>query len=484
MATDKHTGKGGYVNGRWYDAIWTEKPKDDEYDFANKDTWDTDYYNPYDSSGKLKKGWNFHNTDISRGTYAHVLDQVADEDGNQLWVADSLPGHGYISGERPRSWQANVVDAIGSYVVPSFGVASGAAKVIKGLYQGKPASAIGGAIQAVASGYGMASSSGGGSTWGTGDTDPTTGQEILQGTQGSGGWGGGDTDPVTGQEILGQTDDAGNIDWTKLGTKLGKKYAKDYAMSALKKSMSGGGGEGGQQKPVNFSFDVADSPLSDLMDTSSDALDKIFEMTGETGDLGTATQAVQAFEAQALQGVELEKEIVKYKSDPDFKAIETELRAFTLDAVQQGMTPQKATAAAFEKAKKERVFREFIKDFNMRKKLEGAGLTGEQFDPDGTGYDSKAAKRFIDEQPLTIPKPTSYQGEYVTEPGAYQAWVWHPELSDYVLHSGSLDPETGRSLKGASHKTWNLSEQAEEERGNMLVYGEDGGYYSRPIPLR
>lgn len=371
--TDKYTGKGGYVAGRWYDAIWTEKPKDDEFTFASSKTWDSDYYNPYNRDGSLKPGWNYHNTDISRGPYAYFLEKVTDEEGNDFWVADARAGADYKSGTRPQHPMVTAIDTGLSIISPQWAMVSGAAKAIKGAATDNWGLAIGGAVQGVAGAYGSFGSSGG-STWGSGDTDPNTGQEVLQGTQGTGGgWGGGDTDPVTGQEILDTTDSAGNIDWEKAGMKLGKKYAKDYGLKALAKSMGGsGGGEGSPQ-----GFLIKDSPFSSILDESTDALDKIFELTGETGDIGTATEAVRAYETQTVQITELEKEIVKYSADPDFKVIEPELRVAAMDALKAGATPKQATAVAFEKAKKERAFREFIKDFQMRKKLEGAGLSGD-----------------------------------------------------------------------------------------------------------
>ncbi|MFH1683489.1 MAG: hypothetical protein ABIA67_01260, partial [Candidatus Margulisiibacteriota bacterium] len=113
--------------------------------------------------------------------------------------------------------------------------------------------------------------------------------------------------------------------------------------------------------------------------------------------------------------------------------------------------------------------------------------SSEIFDPDGPGYDEKRGNELAKKYPLTIPKPDKYQGDYVTQKDAFQAWVWHPELKngegDYKKHGGSLDPESnppGRSLKGKKHKTWDLSVKAEAERDSELVKGKDGFYYSVP----
>ena len=100
-----------------------------------------------------------------------------------------------------------------------------------------------------------------------------------------------------------------------------------------------------------------------------------------------------------------------------------------------------------------------------------------QFDPEGSGYDEDTARYFMKNFPLTTPKPTAYDGDYVTQDDAFQAWVWHPELNDYVKHAASLDPRTGMILKGRNHPTWDLMEQEERRRGNIIMKGKDGRYY-------
>ena len=104
------------------------------------------------------------------------------------------------------------------------------------------------------------------------------------------------------------------------------------------------------------------------------------------------------------------------------------------------------------------------------------------FDPEGEGYDTATAQQFIDKWPLTIPKPTKYRGDYVTDKDkeSFQSWVWHPERDDYVKHSGSLDPRTGMVLKGRQSSTWNLTEEEEIRLGNKIIKKKDGRYYSVP----
>ena len=93
------------------------------------------------------------------------------------------------------------------------------------------------------------------------------------------------------------------------------------------------------------------------------------------------------------------------------------------------------------------------------------------FNPEGEGYDIDTAQQFIDDWPLTIPKPTAYQGDYVTDKTkeSFQAWVWHPDKKDYVKHSGSLDPKTGMVLKGKQSSTWHLTEETETKLGNKII---------------
>jgi hypothetical protein len=102
------------------------------------------------------------------------------------------------------------------------------------------------------------------------------------------------------------------------------------------------------------------------------------------------------------------------------------------------------------------------------------------FDPEGSGYDSAAADPLIKKYPLTIPKPDKYQGDYVTQDNAFEAWAWHPELNDYLKHQGSRNPETGQILKGKKHPTFNLTIQGEESSGYEIYKNSDGLYYSRP----
>ena len=101
------------------------------------------------------------------------------------------------------------------------------------------------------------------------------------------------------------------------------------------------------------------------------------------------------------------------------------------------------------------------------------------FDPYGSGYDYTTAEELRKLYPLTMEKPTSYMGDYVSNEGAFQSWVWHPELNDYKVHWASRDPRTGMLLKGLKHPTWGLTMQEEEKLGNKVIF-KDGRYYSFP----
>ncbi len=114
---------------------------------------------------------------------------------------------------------------------------------------------------------------------------------------------------------------------------------------------------------------------------------------------------------------------------------------------------------------------------------DGMVIPNDQFDPEGSGYDIQTAQKFIDQYSLTMPKPSKYEGDYLRNDGAYQAWVWHPELNDYKKHSASLDPTTGMVLKGRQSSTWDMTEETEKNMGSMIVQGEDGRYYAVPQPI-
>ena len=101
-----------------------------------------------------------------------------------------------------------------------------------------------------------------------------------------------------------------------------------------------------------------------------------------------------------------------------------------------------------------------------------------QFDPEGEGYDQETANELIKLFPLTVPKPGAFQGGVVANPGAFEAWVWHPELNDYLKHGSSRDPRTGMLLKGMRHKTMNKAMSADERLGYAMTKGNDGRYYS------
>jgi hypothetical protein len=106
------------------------------------------------------------------------------------------------------------------------------------------------------------------------------------------------------------------------------------------------------------------------------------------------------------------------------------------------------------------------------------------FNPEGDGYDYEIANMLIQKYPLTTPKPNEYVGDEVGNDEAFERWVWHPELNDYLKHGASFNPETGMLLKGLKHKTFNLTQQGEDKLGNEIYKGKDNRYYSRKIAKR
>ena len=73
----------------------------------------------------------------------------------------------------------------------------------------------------------------------------------------------------------------------------------------------------------------------------------------------------------------------------------------------------------------------------------------EEFDPEGTGYDQKAA-----EQCGLSPDDTG--------------------------HWPNRCPHTGQLLKGRAHLTWDLLEEGEKKSGFEIFKGSGGKYYSKP----
>ena len=103
-----------------------------------------------------------------------------------------------------------------------------------------------------------------------------------------------------------------------------------------------------------------------------------------------------------------------------------------------------------------------------------------EFDPEGSGYDEEAGERLAKKYPLTRSKPKEYEGDAVNT-DSYHTWVWHPEVKDYKRHGSSLDPESGKVLKGRKHPTYHLTEKEEKRRGSQIFKSKDGRYYSREV---
>ena len=110
--------------------------------------------------------------------------------------------------------------------------------------------------------------------------------------------------------------------------------------------------------------------------------------------------------------------------------------------------------------------------------------TKNKFDSEGTGYDHATAERLRKENPLTMPKPIGapLQGESWerANPGAFEAWVWHPEEGNWFVHGSSRDPKSGLMLKGRNYKTWHRTVQGEKDAGNVIYKRADGRYYAHP----
>ena len=106
-----------------------------------------------------------------------------------------------------------------------------------------------------------------------------------------------------------------------------------------------------------------------------------------------------------------------------------------------------------------------------------------KFDPRGPSYDFKTAEKLKKEFPLTAPRPKfdPKNPVYEVSTDSHEAWVYHPEVKKYLRHGSSLDPRTGMLLKGLNYSTMDKTIAAERARGNEIVEGKRGRYFSRPI---
>jgi hypothetical protein len=125
-----------------------------------------------------------------------------------------------------------------------------------------------------------------------------------------------------------------------------------------------------EQPRTPSSFNVANTALFSEISANSEILNNIFRNLGETGDYNSAVAAVKQFETVALQKTELESAIIKYSDDPDWKAIEPELRVAANAAVAQGMSPDEAAQYAFSGVKKNYSYKTFLDDFMSNLNME------------------------------------------------------------------------------------------------------------------
>tara|TARA_R100000656_G_scaffold13152_1_gene13612 strand:- start:3667 stop:4146 length:480 start_codon:yes stop_codon:yes gene_type:complete len=139
---------------------------------------------------------------------------------------------------------------------------------------------------------------------------------------------------------------------------------------------------------------------------------------------------------------------------------------------------------------------------SMKKQDDGVLAT---FDPHGTGYDDKTANELIEMWPLEIEAPDrdgEWDGEEIGTDESIQAWIWHKDEKEWVIHGPTLDPrpyeliidgekvEGRRWLKGmakgtsAGHPSYDsmIKGMEEEERlgSKVIFYEPHQRYYSVP----
>lgn len=165
----------------------------------------------------------------------------------------------------------------------------------------------------------------------------------------------------------------------KVATNYVKKYAIDTAAGAM------AGGPSAQSQ----GFNVADTPLAAAMVENNKNLDLIIKKAGETGDYQTAADAAKKYEDTTTQYTRLESEIFKYSGDPQYQAIEPELRVFADEALKKGMDPKEAAKYAFEKAKKAKALKTFLADFTRNAKSKLASWGDQTITSTNQGYTGK-----------------------------------------------------------------------------------------------
>jgi hypothetical protein len=117
---------------------------------------------------------------------------------------------------------------------------------------------------------------------------------------------------------------------------------------------------------------------------------------------------------------------------------------------------------------------------------------GAGFDSESKEYNEVIGRLLKKKYPLIIPKPpipddpskgiTVEQDTY-----AHEAWVWHPEdkekglKAEWAKHQASFDQDTDMLLKGAGHKTFQMTLDGEKSAGNEIVKRDNGYYYRQPI---
>jgi len=109
----------------------------------------------------------------------------------------------------------------------------------------------------------------------------------------------------------------------------------------------------------------------------------------------------------------------------------------------------------------------------------------EKFNLRSSKYDEKTRTELQKLFPLTAPKPTDPPvdgANEVSNEGSFDAWVWHPELNDWKVHGGSIDPRTNMVLKGTNHPSFSETKKAEYKRGNEF-FEKDGRLFTRKQPM-
>jgi len=106
-----------------------------------------------------------------------------------------------------------------------------------------------------------------------------------------------------------------------------------------------------------------------IVEENEESLNRVLAQAGEVGNMKLAIEATQKFSETTAKKVEFEAQMRRYADDPEFDAIEPELRVLADAAIKKGMPPAEAVKQAYEAVKKLRGYRIRLADMVNKAKV-------------------------------------------------------------------------------------------------------------------